>query len=198
MVKFKPAITKSLWLLAGGNGAGKTTFYNTFLKPKGLAFINADEIAKELFSENAEKNSYQAAHIAEQMRNDLLDQGRSFCFETVFSHPSKVDFVAKAKALGYCINLVFIHVEHSNLNVGRVLNRVTEGGHSVPEDKIRSRIPRTLKNVATAATLSDNFVVFNNSSLTKPYQKILTIKNGVVSKHVPELPQWCLGFINKH
>lgn len=187
--------TKSLWLLCGGNGAGKTTFYNTFLKPKGLAFVNADEIAKELFSDHAEKNSYQAAHIATKMRNDLLYQGRSFCFETVFSHPSKIDFVAKAKALGYCINLVFIHVEHSTLNVARVLNRVTEGGHSVPENKIISRIPRTLKNVTAAALLSDNVVVFNNSSLINPYQKIVTIKNGEVSQHVPELPQWCLGFI---
>ena len=116
------------------------------------------------------------------------------CFETVFLHPSKIDFVDKAKALGYRIHLVFIHVTESELNIGRVINRVKEGGHNVPEDKILSRIPRTLKNVAIAAQLRDNFVVFDNSSFEKPYQKVLTIKNGSVTVHVEKLPDWCSDF----
>ncbi|PCI61445.1 MAG: hypothetical protein COB35_06555 [Gammaproteobacteria bacterium] len=190
-------MTKSLWLLTGGNGAGKTTFFNTFLKPKGVAFVNADEIAKSLFTDEAEKYSYDAARIAEKMREDLLTQGRSFCFETVFSHPSKIDFVAKAKALGYGINLVFIHVENAELNVARVINRVDQGGHSVPEDKIHSRIPRTLKNVAIAAQLSDNFIVFDNSSLEKPFQKVITIKNGVITQQIDHLPAWCQAFVTQ-
>ena len=181
--------------MSGGNGAGKTTFFNLFLRPKGVAFVNADEIAKEVFPEDPQGNSYNAAQIAATMREDLLSQGRSFCFETVFSHPSKIDFVAKAKALGYCINLVFIHVSEPELNIGRVINRVKEGGHNVPEDKIRTRIPRTLKNVAIAAPLSDNFIVFDNSSFELPYQKVLTIKNGTVTVHVENLPDWCTGFV---
>ena len=63
---------KQLWLLVGGNGAGKSTFHRLFL----------------------------AALLAEQQRESLLLRGFSFCFETVYSHPSKVDFVARAKALG--------------------------------------------------------------------------------------------------
>lgn len=188
-------MAKSLWLLAGGNGAGKTTFFDIFLKLKGIAFVNADEIAKALFNDEAEKYSYKAARIAENMRKDLLSKGRSFCFETVFSHPSKIDFVAKAKVLGYQINLVFIHVDNTELNVARVINRVEQGGHSVPEDKIHARIPRTLKNVAVAAQLSDNFIVFNNSSLEKPFQKMLTIKNGVITQQSDDLPTWCKVFI---
>jgi predicted ABC-type ATPase len=188
-------MTKSLWLLSGGNGAGKTTFYNLFLKPKGVAFVNADEIAKDVFPQDPQGNSYNAAQIATKMRDDILVQGRSFCFETVFSHPSKIDFVAKAKALGYCIHLVFIHVATPELNIGRVISRVNEGGHNVPEDKIRTRIPRTIKNVAIAAQLSDNFIAFDNSSFEQPYQKVLSIKNGVVSVHVDNLPDWCAGFV---
>ncbi|MFT4927097.1 MAG: putative ABC-type ATPase [Phenylobacterium sp.] len=188
-------MSKSLWLLSGGNGAGKTTFFNQFLKPRGVAFVNADEIAKDVFPDAPEANSYNAAQIAQKMRYDLLSQGRSFCFETVFSHPSKIDFVAKAKALGYCINLVFIHVDNPDLNVARVINRVKEGGHTVPEDKIRTRLPRTLKNVAVAAQLSDNFIAFDNSSLEKPFQKVLTKKNGQVTQHIEILPDWCLEFV---
>ena len=58
-----------------------------------------------------------------------------------------------------------------------MINRVKEGGHNVNEDKIRSRIPRTLKNVAVAAQLSDNFIVYDNSSLIKPYIPYNFIKN---------------------
>ncbi len=190
-------MTKSLWLLSGGNGAGKTTFFNLFLKPKGVAFVNADEIAKDIFPEDPQGNSYNAAQIATKMREDLLIQGRSFCFETVFSHHTKIDFVAKAKALGYWINLVFIHVSEPELNIGRVINRVKEGGHNVPEDKIRTRLPRTLKNVAIAAQLSDNFIVFDNSSFEQPFQKVLTIKNGISTVHVENLPDWCNDFVKK-
>ena len=92
---------KQLWLLAGGNGAGKSTFYHIRLAPLGIPFVNADQVAKELFPDAPEAHSYMAARVAAEMRETLLKQGRSFCFETVFSHVSKIDFVAQAKALGY-------------------------------------------------------------------------------------------------
>ena len=66
---------KQLWLLAGGNGSGKTTFYNTQLKHLGMPFINADIIAKELFPEAPEAHSYQAAAIAADLRINLLLEG---------------------------------------------------------------------------------------------------------------------------
>lgn len=102
---------KQLWLLAGGNGAGKTTFYRLQLEPLGMPFVNADVLAKQLYPDHPEQHSYEAARIAEAIRLRLLQDGRTFCFETVFSHPSKIDFVASAKALGYEIVLVFIHLE---------------------------------------------------------------------------------------
>lgn len=99
-------------MLTGGNGAGKSTFYQYFLKNKGVPFINADVIAKALYPDDPEGFSYNAAKIADEMRQNLLNEGRSFCFEIVFSHPSKIDFIAKAKALGYTINLVFFHLDN--------------------------------------------------------------------------------------
>ena len=64
--------TKQLWLLAGGNGAGKSTFYRTQLQPLGMPFVNADNIAREVFPDHPEAHSYEAAAIAENMRNELL------------------------------------------------------------------------------------------------------------------------------
>ena len=160
---------KQLWVLTGGNGAGKSTFYRQFLKPKGLPFVNADIIAKQLDPTNAEALSYQAAKLAEILRLNLLKAGTSFCFETVFSHPSKIDFLATAKTYGYEIILIYIHLENNELNQARVAQRVSEGGHTVPTEKIISRIPRTMKNIADAAPLADYVKFYDNSSLKKPF-----------------------------
>ena len=126
---------KQLWILVGGNGAGKSTFYKLMLKPRGLPFINADQIAREIFPDDPEGNSYNAAKIAEQMCREQIQAGNSFCFETVFSHPSKVDFLGQARALGYQIILVLIHLQHTDLNKARISQRGSEGGHNVPDKK---------------------------------------------------------------
>ena len=68
--------------LAGPNGAGKTTFFRAYLKPAGLRFLNADDIAREL-----EIDAYEAANVTTQLRQELVKQRESFVFETVFSDP---------------------------------------------------------------------------------------------------------------
>lgn len=181
---------KQLWVLAGGNGAGKSTFYKLKLAPRGIPFINADNIAKELYSDDAEARSYDAAKAAERMREELLIEGRTFCFETVFSHPSKVDFIAKAKAYGFQVVLVFIHLDSSDLNQARVSQRVTEGGHSVPADKIKARIPRVLENVKAAIPLCDSVYLLDNSSLDNPFQVIAKIIGGEADCKVLPVPEW--------
>ena len=93
-------VKKQLWLLAGGYGAGKSTVYRTQLEQHGIPVVNADILAKQLYPLAPEAHSYDVVMIAAQLRSQLLLQGRSFCFETVFSHPSKIDFVGQAKALG--------------------------------------------------------------------------------------------------
>jgi len=181
---------RQLWILAGGNGAGKSTFYNTQLKPLDLPFINADILAKELYPDAAEAHSYDAAKIAEKMRLTLLREGRSFCFETVFSHPSKIDFIATAKALRYNVVLVFIHLETTDLNQARVAQRVSEGGHNVPTDKIINRIPRLLKNIKTAMPLCDDIYFLDNSSLDNPFQQVATIREQQIIVLTEHLPDW--------
>ena len=182
--------SKQLWVLAGGNGAGKSTFYREFLKPLELPFINADILARDLYPDAPEARSYEAAKVAEEMRGQQLLLGHSFCFETVFSHHSKIDFLAQAKAHGYQVILVVVHLERAALNQARVAQRVSEGGHSVPEDKVESRIPRTLQNIKKALPLCDEVRVLDNSSKDDPFKQVITIKNGSVDKHIPILPEW--------
>ncbi len=189
---------KQLWLLAGGNGAGKSTFYRISLQPKGIPFVNADLIAKELFPDNPEASSYEAAIIAEQMRSRLLAEGKSFCFETVFSHPSKIDFVAQAKANGYEVILIFIHLELVPLNQARISQRVSEGGHSVPEDKVASRIPRTLHNVRQTLPLCDRAYLLDNSSAKNPFRQIACIHEGKVEMAIESMPNWARDMLRDY
>lgn len=186
-----------LWLLAGGNGAGKSTFYKQFLAHKGIPFVNADIIARSLFPDNPEEHSYQAAAEAEIARNRYVEAGTSFCFETVFSHPTKIDFVGKAKAAGYTVILVFIHVTDSTLNQARISQRVMEGGHDVPADKVKSRIPRTLEHVATAIPLCDRVMVYDNSSRDEPFVRVASIAQGKPPTVYidPPLPDWLTTLI---
>ena len=181
---------RQLWLLAGGNGAGKTTFYHTRLAPRGLPFVNADLLAAALYPEAPETHSYDAAMLAEKLRSRLLREGRSFCFETVFSHPSKIDFVAEAKTLGYEIVLVFIHLDGDSLNNARVAQRVSEGGHDVPADKVKNRIPRLLRHVRTALPLCNHVRTLDNSRADDPFRQVATLRAGRLEKQQDPLPPW--------
>lgn len=163
-----------------------------------MAFINADILAKQLFQDDAEERSYEAAKIAESMRLDLLNEGRSFCFETVFSHPSKIDFVATAKTLGYEIVLVYIHLETAALNQARVSQRVSEGGHQVPDEKIISRIPRVMENIKQAFPLCDYSYILDNSRLDNPFQQIAAIKNGRTNCNKKHLPLWAAALLSDY
>ena len=181
---------RQLWVLAGGNGAGKSTFYNLYLAKYGIKFVNADLIAKDINSDNPEGLSYQAATVAAKIREDLISQGVSFCFETVFSHESKIDFLAQAKANGYKIILVYIHLFDSSLNEARVRQRVSEGGHNVPAEKIHSRIPRTMKQIKTALSIVDEARILDNSSKDDPFQQIIVMKSGNYEAIVDPIPEW--------
>ena len=182
---------KQLWLLAGGNGAGKSTFYRTQLAANGLPFVNADIIAKLLYPQAPEAHSYHAAKLAEHLRLQLLQQGRNFCFEAVFSHPSKIDFVAQAKTFGYEIVLAFIHLCDPTLNQAHIAQRVSEGGHNVPADKIINRIPRILKFIKKTLPLCDQVYVLDNFRADNPFQQLAVIHNGPVVFRHDALPSWC-------
>ena len=176
---------RQLWVLAGGNGAGKSTFHRLFLAPRGVQFVNADEIARLLCPEAPESANYDAAVIAGHLREDLLLSGVSFCFETVYSHPGKIDFVARARSFGYQVVLVYIHLADPMLHLARVNQRVGEGGHNVPAGKILSRLPRTLVNIRRTLPLASEMHILDNSRLDHPFQRLATLRDGALTLHQP-------------
>lgn len=176
-----------LWLLVGGNGAGKSTFYRT--SPlSGLPFVNADNIAHQLNPDAPDLVIAKAAQEAEAMRQRYLELRESFCAETVFSHPSKLDFLRRAKRDGFETHLIYIHLATADLHAARVMQRVTQGGHDVPTAKIAPRVLRLRENVKQAAAICNSASFYDNSG--ERFRLILTVRNGRVLANQNPLPSW--------
>jgi len=169
--------------IAGSNGAGKSTFYETYLSDSGLRFVNADVIASEL-----QISAYDAAEIAAAIRSSLVSQRESFVFETVLSDPvgEKVEMLAQYADLGYTVVLFFIRIENVNKSVGRVAMRVARGGHDVPDEKLQSRFERTKANLRRAINRLPHVVIYDNTNLSQPYQLVEMYEDG---DRVSELPK---------
>ncbi len=137
-------MSPTLVMLAGSNGAGKSTFYETYLSHLDLPFLNADILAKEL-----NVDSYEAARRVAALRDFHIQQQKGFITETVLSDPvgEKVQFLKQAAAAGFDVTLVFIGIDSVDLSKKRVKTRVSAGGHDVPVDKLETRYARTLQNL---------------------------------------------------
>lgn len=167
-----------MWVLAGANGSGKSTFYRLFLQPRGVRWINADDIARSLWPDNPEAHAYAAGQVAADMREMSLRSGTDFATETVFSHESKLALLHDAMARGYHVTLVFIHLATPELNVARVAQRVAAGGHTVPTEKILSRRKRVMTLMREALLAADEAVVLDNSDDGQPFVVLARMRRG--------------------
>ena len=173
--------------LAGSNGAGKSTFYKTYLQQLGLQFINADAIAKEL-----NLDAYAAAKVATSLREELVRQRESFIFETVFSDPAgeKLAFFQDAAAIGFTVVLFFIGISNPDISNERVVFRRLKGGHDVPTDKLITRFPRTLENLRRSIRELPFVLVYDNDDLNDPYRQVAVFEAGHAVELADDLPAW--------
>ena len=167
-----------LHVLAGPNGAGKSTFVRDVLLPvTHLPFINADEIASLRWPGEESEHAYEASAAAAAERDKALGERSSFITETVFSHPSKVDLVRQALSEGYLVTLHVILVPE-DLSVLRVAYRVDQGGHAVPEEKVRQRYRRLWTWVAEARDLADLTRFYDNSRSEPAFRAVANYSRG--------------------
>lgn len=155
----------NLYIISGPNGAGKTTAsYN--LLPQVLHcpnFVNADEIARGLSPFAPEAVSIQAGRIMLQRIEELLPQRVDFAIETTLATRSYVRLVRRAQALGYKVHLIFFFLENEEQAIARVAQRVSNGGHNIPEEDIRRRFKRGIYNLLNLyIPICDNTRIFNN------------------------------------
>jgi predicted ABC-type ATPase len=190
------------YLLAGPNGAGKSTLYRAAvaegLIPAEIEFVNADLFEAAHLSQVAEPTarSEQARRWADQRRATLLGAGRSFVSETVFSHPSKLQLLADAQAAGFRTVLLVVCVDDAQQLVRRVAQRVREGGHAVPPDRILARYPRTLAHLKGAVRLADLALLYDTSGAAiQPPRLVARCRRGLPPVVTGQLPAWAAGVL---
>jgi len=157
---------KNLYIIAGCNGAGKTTASFTILVDTldCKEFVNADEIAKGLSPFQPETVSFEAGRIMLNRLNELLNKGVSFSFETTLSTKSYRCFILKAKEQGYKVTLLYFWLQTTELAKERVKIRVLEGGHNINEDVIERRYKRGIINLFEIyIDIVDALLIFDNS-----------------------------------
>lgn len=178
-----------LHVVAGPNGSGKTTFCTRILMPATrLPLVNADDIARARWPGREEQHGHDAARAAERERDRRIEQRGSFIAETVFSHPSKLDLIARAAAAGYLVTLHIVLVPEE-LSVARVRLRAEQGGHTVPIAKVRARYRRLWPLLRQAALKADEAVVYDNSRAATPFRVVARYRNGQ-AEQAARWPAW--------
>src|SRR5690242_7908917 len=133
----------SLFIRAGANGSGKTTFYfsakeNSFISI-AIPFVNVDMIAKEDLGGYSAENFERANMICRERVGGYIDNMQDFMIESNFAKQTDFDWLEKMKQKGYDIILFLLGTSDVEINIKRVERRVKEGGHYVPENIIRDR-----------------------------------------------------------
>lgn len=158
---------RKLYIIAGCNGAGKTTASYTVL-PEMLGcreFVNADEIASGLSPFNPGNVAIDAGRLMLQRMNDLLAEGADFAFETTLATRSYMKFIEKAHAKDYFVTLLYFWLPTPELAIERVATRVREGGHGIPPEIIRRRYASGVRNMTALYTpVCDFWTIYDNSS----------------------------------
>ena len=161
-----PALPPTLYLFAGCNGAGKTTFaraYLTQLDPIPR-FLNADEIARGLSPLNPRKIAVKAGKLLLHEIDECLIAGESFGLESTLSGTTYIRLFQRAKSLGYQLEIHYLWLPSPTLAIRRIAQRVKKGGHAIPDADVKRRFSRSLAHFQEIyAPLADSWTFRNNS-----------------------------------
>lgn len=194
-------------VIAGHNGAGKTTCYSNHLRKALLPHIKyhvdpdaiEQEIREELAGQSLSSDDFSklAQAEADLRRNMYLDTEKSFSFETVLSDPygDKVRFLDEARRRGYVVAMLAVGLDSPQKSAERVARRVARGGHDVPIDRIRGRYPRVLENIAQGVKVVNLALLVDNSedNVTDDagaYSAFALFANGSVVAIESDPPSW--------
>ena len=191
---------KNCKIIAGPNGSGKSAFFaytriSHIIDFDDCPYLCGDDIATQLKKEqlNLDEDALnrEAQQIVFNKRQEFMERGISFVYETVCSHPSHLTFFQALKEHGYTLSLVYNATEDVEINVSRVARRVKEGGHNVPLEKIKARYNRCLELYPKLLNLCDNAFVFDNSTT---FELCLSKENGRIEIH-NQSHHWALKHI---
>ncbi len=184
-----------LLFLAGPNGSGKTSFFNTLDEVPGrqFVFVNADIIAQVL--KGIPSPDKLAQQFADLMRKHMVSERATFATETVFSDEkgAKIQFLRDAEAAGFHVILVYVTLPNWAFSKMRVEYRVQAGmGHDVPQDKLQRRFTASMENARRAANFVEDAIFLDNSSadLSKALTPMAMTHRGKVVYRAEQVPDY--------
>ncbi len=168
-----------LIILAGPNGSGKSSLMETLVKKQLIKndwpLVNPDNIAKDRGVSPVE-----AARIALEQRNSLLQSKKSFVVESTLSGNSELKLLNEAKEKGYNVTAHFLTLKNRDMSLVRVMKRVSQGGHDVPVEDIKRRFDRSEGNMIKVKNLADKFYLYDNTGRRR--ELLLMTSNKEVKK----------------
>jgi len=164
-------------ILAGPNGSGKSSIFRA-VSPPGR-FINADIVARRLDPSNPERVSFAAGKLVLRELAKAIQFQEDFVYETTLSSHQSIELIRRALDAGYEVGLVFVALRDADLNVARVAQRVSEGGHNIPEPIIRRRYDSSMTRLGDAIRLVHGTMIYDNSSISGP-ELLLQIANDII------------------
>tara|TARA_R110001583_G_scaffold41124_2_gene130923 strand:+ start:632 stop:1252 length:621 start_codon:yes stop_codon:yes gene_type:complete len=186
-------------VIAGVNGAGKSSVIGSYIRsrPNG-DYFNPDEYARTLLEQGsvesqAEANS-EAWDVGHQFLIAAVRLHKDYIFETTLGGTSITRTLLEALANGVPVRVLYCGLESPELHIERVAARVKNGGHNIPEDKIRTRWERSIANMMRLIDAGADIVVFDNSGTTpegKPTPKrLFTLQGTVLSELHQDINDW--------
>jgi predicted ABC-type ATPase len=189
-MKQSPSIKPIIVILGGPNGAGKTTGALTIL-PQELRiphFVNADLIARGLSPLDPTLADFDAARIMLERMRELREHRENFALETTLASKSLVPFLRECKMMGYETRLIFVALDSPEAAIRRVAIRVAKGGHDIPEETIRRRFFRGLRNFfGMYCDEVDHWTLLDNSG---DHWKIVASKDKQTGQQIFDLNIW--------
>jgi len=158
-----------VYVIAGPNGAGKTTFAREFLPHYAdcKQFINADLIAQGMSPFSPETMAFRAGRLMLEEIETYAKHRESFGFETTLSGLAYVALLQRLKKSGYEVHFFYLWVRTVSLALDRVRSRVLQGGHDIPEDVVRRRFDRSIRNfLLRYRFLTESWILFDNEGTT--------------------------------
>ncbi len=155
--------SKTVYVVSGANGSGKTTFAKEFVKTSNLIFLNADEIEKEFNPDDQEGGKIRAGRIFFKQLKDLIQSDSDFIIESTLSGKSLISRLKKLKQNGFKIIILYVFLGNIKMAIERVRIRVEEGGHHIPKKDITRRYSRSINNFwYIYKNIADEWQIFYN------------------------------------
>ncbi|MFB2936121.1 zeta toxin family protein [Aerosakkonemataceae cyanobacterium BLCC-F154] len=181
----------NLIVIAGPNGSGKSTVAPALLQGtfRVNEFVNADAIAQGLSAFAPERVAFQAGRIMLERLQQLANQRVNFAFETTLASRTFAPWIANLQQTGYLFNLIFLWLPSADIAIARVQQRVTQGGHHVPEETIRRRYNSGIRNFFQLyQPLANNWRFYDNSNPAEI--RLIASGKGIVEEVISENGTW--------